>query len=275
MKRTLIVVAAAVLSLGLAVPAGAELNLWLTYHFAGVDAYRAGYYGDAEQLLQNALNVIDDSKDNAHRRAETLEYLGMAARAKTAYPEAEQYFKQALELEKAKLGKESRPVPGTMTQLADLYYLTGQTEESERLYDEALELLRDDQRNLEVCRALNGLALIHNDRGEFVPAESCLERAITLHKKAGRKLCAYLATCYINLGSLYVNIDRLDAASEALDAATYIQEKQLRADHPDHAVRLYALAQLARKQGKAGEAEKLESRVSAIQEKNGLAAIGG
>lgn len=247
-------------------PATAELNLWISYHFAGQDSYGGGDYHQAERLLLAALSETR----TRYRRASTLDTLGRVYLSQGRFDEGEKALQEALALKERSLGRRHRQVPVTLNHLADLRYLSGKGE-VESLYRRALAINERDQLNEEVSRSLNGLALVHNDRGEYVEAEKLLRRAIEIHDKAHRRDDPYTATVIVNLGILLTNLERYEEAGPLFERAAYIQDTMLRPDHPDVAVRLHATAAWLHATGKPAEAVKLATRAEAIRDKQAAA----
>lgn len=243
--------------------ATAELNLWVSHHFQGMKNYNTGDYQDTEKLLVSAL----DEGEKAFRRAETLDSLGRVYTALGKFDQAEQHYQEALSTKKSALGARHRDVPTTLNNLADLRYILDQTDGLEDLYREALDINRRDQLNIEVCRSLNGLALIRNDRGDYVHAEELLKRAVEIHEKAQRRDHPYMATVLVNLGILYTNLGRYEEAEPMFDRAKYIQDIELRPEHPDVAVRLHAMAALYQATGRGEQANELARRAEEIRGK--------
>jgi len=159
-------VALALMLGGLCINAGAELNLWVSYYFAGEERFGDGDYKEAETLLASGL----PETKTAFREAETLDALGRVYTSQGRFEDADKAFQEALRLKRRSLGKEHREVPVSLNNIADLYYVWGKVPETESLYREALDINRRDQLSAEVCRSLNGLALIHNANGEYVEA---------------------------------------------------------------------------------------------------------
>lgn len=247
--------------------AHAELNLWVSYHFAGMDNYDAGEYQNAMVLYQEALDESDTGgRRTKHRRADSLNGLGRVHHAVGNFDEAKKYYEQALDLKKHAVGRRHRDLPQTLNNLADLHYiLEEKPEQVEALYRQALDINERDQFNIEVSRSLNGLALVHNDRGEYVESENLLLRAVEVNEKAERRDHPYLATVLTNLGILYTNLGRYAEAGPMFDRAKYIHEVALRADHPDVSVRLHATAALYQATGRGSEAVALATQAEAIR----------
>lgn len=242
------------------VPASAELNLWISYYFAGEDRFAAGEYQEAAILLDSA----GTESAAAHRQASALDARGRVHVSRGQFQDALGAFQEALRLKEKSLGARHRFVPETLNNLGDLHFVQGDSGLSEDTYRHALDLNKRDQLNIEVCRSLNGLALLHHARGEDVEAEGLLRRAVRLHEKAERRDHPYLATCLVNLGILCTNQGRLDEAGDAFLRAEYIQDRALRADHPDVAVRLTAQAAYYRASGLGAGAMAAASRARDI-----------
>lgn len=265
MRKLMVMVAiAAMATTGFGVEkAEAELNLWVSFHFGGADAYHDGEYQGAKVLLNRAL----DETRTAYRRGDTYERLGATYVGLGQFEDAERAFEEALRLKEQSLGGKHRELASILNNLADLKYLLEKHDQTEALYRRALDINQRDQWNLEVARALNGLALVHNDAGEYVEAENHLLRAVEVHEKGQRRNSAYLATVLTNLGILYTNLGRYNEAEPQFVRAQYIQDTELRADHPDVAVRLHATAALFQSTGRLPEAIELASEAESIRDK--------
>jgi len=262
MMRTSRILAAIALVLGSA-PAFAELNLWISYHFQGIESFDAGKYRDAEALLNKAESETCD----AHRDAFTYDALGRTYTALQNYPAAEEALKKALCLRNEELGEKSRFVPATLNNLADLHYVAGDKEKAEKLYRQALDITQNDPYSIEKSRALNGLALVAADAGNHAEAENLLKRAAKVHFLGGRSEHPFMATALTNLGILYTELGRYDEASESLAHAKRIHQATVGEDHPDVAVRLHAAANLKAKMGDAAKAGKYRNQANDIQDR--------
>ncbi len=105
--------------------APAELNLWISYYATGIESYEYGHYTDADVLLTAASDETDKPSDEPYRMADTLDRAGMVCVAQQRYEDAECFYKRALDLKERSLGERSRPVPTTLNNMADLYYVIG------------------------------------------------------------------------------------------------------------------------------------------------------
>ncbi len=241
--------------------AAGNLNLWISYHFQGVDSYEAGRYGDAEVLLAKA----ETNTHAENRLAFTLDTKGMTYMALGRYSEAEACLERALCLREDECGPESRFVPTTLNSLADLHYIAGDMEKVEPLYRRALKINKQDPYSVEVGRSLNGLALVANDAGDQVEAENLLKRAVRVHMMGGRSEHPYMATALINLAALYTNEGRYDDAAPLFRRAEHVQDEVLGDSHPDVAIRLHALAGYLNATGRFDEARAAQMRAGDIE----------
>ena len=246
----------------LCAPAHAELQLWISYHYQGMDSYEAGKYRDAQTLLGKA----HGETCCGYRQAFTMDGMGMTHMALGEYAEAEKCFEAAKCMRAEACGDESRYVPATLNNLADLHYVAGNKDKCECLYRRALDLNKRDSYNVEVGRALNGLALLAADKGDVAEAENLLKRAITVHFNGGRSEHPYMATVLVNLGILYTEQGRIEEAKAALRKAQHIQDTVLGCSHPDVAIRLHAEANLLAKAGCTEGAREAQDRANKIQE---------
>lgn len=261
MTRLILIVFAALLVLPVA--ATAELQLWISYHFQGVEAYDAGKYRDAQVLLLKAHGETCDE----YRQAFTMDKAGQTHMALAEYAEAEKCFNAALNLRDAdECGELSRFVPATLNNLADLHYIAGNKDKVECLYRRALDLNKRDCYSVEVGRSLNGLALVAADRGDVAEAENLLRRAVKVHFMGGRSEHPYMATALVNLGILYTEQGKYAEAKDSLNKAKHIQDAVLGRNHPDVAIRLHAEANLHAKTGHPDAARAAQEKANAIQD---------
>lgn len=261
MTRLFLIACAAILIAPVA--AKAELQLWISYHFQGVNAYDAGRYRDAQALLLKAHGETCDE----YRQAFTMDAAGQTHMALTEYAEAEKCFNAALALRDADdCDDGSRFVPTTLNNLADLHYIAGNKDKVGCLYRRALDLNKRDCYSVEVGRSLNGLALVAADKGDVAEAENLLKRAVKVHFMGGRSEHPYMATALVNLGILYTEQGKYAEAKDSLNKAKHIQDAVLGHNHPDVAIRLHAEANLHAKMGHTEAARAAQEKANAIQE---------
>lgn len=266
MKRPILRVAAFVLcAVYAAAPAASanEKNLWVSHYFTAMNNYTEGDY-------QDALLLCEAAAQEAHKRyrsADTHESLGQVLTALGKFDEAEKHYREALDLKRRSLGKHNPALASTLNDLADLLYIQDKTDGVEALYREALDIKDRDQKSIEVCRSLNGLALLRNDSNDYVEAEELLKRAIDLHERAERRDDPYNATVLTNLGILYTNLQRYEEAAPLFERAKYIHDRKLQEDHPDVALRMHATAALLNATGHTRDAVIMATAADKIREK--------
>jgi len=240
-----------------------EKNLWVSHYFTGMNNYAEGDY-------QDALKLCEAAAQEAHKRyrsADTHEELGNALTALGRFDEAESHYREAIALKRKSLGKHNPQIASTLNNLADLLYIQNKTDCVEGLYREALDLKSRDQKSIQVCRSLNGLALLRNDASDYVQAEELLKRAVDLHERAERRDDPFTATALTNLGILYTNLQRYEEAEPLFERAKYIHDRMLNEDHPDVSLRMHATAALYNKTGRTRDAVIMATAADAIRAK--------
>jgi tetratricopeptide (TPR) repeat protein len=214
--------------------AHAEKVLWLKYHFAGVAALEDARYDDAQHLLESAVkeSQITLPPEN-HRLASTLDALGRVHFMKGEYDQSETYYKRALAMRKAVLGPHTRDVPETVANIGELLYAKGDLPKAERQFRHAMLILSRDIGNLSVCRCLEGMSKIQQDRGNYAEAEALLLKSKESHLAADRRYTPAYAKTLAALGAFYTSTGRSVEARRAYGDAIAIARQVLRKGHPD------------------------------------------
>lgn len=119
----------------------------------------------------------------------------------------------------------------------------------------------------EAARWTTQLAKTLQSAGDTAAAEPLFVRAIALYEKALGPAAAETGAAIEDLGSLYIDVQRLAEAEKTLTRALAIIEKARGPEHHDTAHCLNTLALLYFDQGRLGEAEPMLRRVLAIDEK--------
>lgn len=262
MPKTCLLMTVALMVALIGATAAAEQNLCISYYLTGVSSDSSGNFQEAGILFQKA---AEEATKNV-RKAEALDGLGQVALALGQFDKAEQSLQEAYALKKKSLGKRHREMAATINNLADVHFLQ-QKNDAECLYRRALEINRRDETNLDVCRSLNGIALIKYAANAPIEAENLLRRAVQLHEKAQRRHHPYLATNLTNLGILYTAQNRFAEAECVLERAKVIQDQALGECHPDVAIRLSAMAALCQATNRTAEALCLAERAEKIRAK--------
>jgi non-specific serine/threonine protein kinase len=168
---------------------------------------------------------------------------------------------------------------------AILATLTDDAELATHLFEQALELfsaLGDDRR---AGNALNGLAAVATNEGEYARARTLFEEVAEIRRRSGDR--EYLAEPLGNLGALALHDGDLDAAQANIEESLEIDRE--RGNERGIAINLGYLSSVALARGELDEAERLQaeclralhelgdrfSLLSALERSAGLAAARG
>jgi len=112
-----------------------------------------------------------------------------------------------------------------------------------------------------VATVLDNLAVLHDEEGKYLEAESLYWRAVRIHGKTLGPEHPRLATDLSNLASLYEEEGKYGEAQPLYQRALRIDEKGLGSEHPHVGTDLNNLATLYEAQGKYAEAEPRQVEV--------------
>ena len=133
----------------------------------------------------------------------------------------------------------------------------------------AIELMQRERGpdDLELANAMNMLALLHVQLGEYANAEPLYKQALSIREKVlGADHTEVGATLHA-LGALYVYEGRYADAEALYERALGIKERALGPDHSEVATTLHNLAVLLALEGRYAEAEPMYQRSLGIKEK--------
>lgn len=141
--------------------------------------------------------------------------------------------------------------------LADLYYISGEYDKAENLYQKSAKYFRESQNDFLLAQALNGLATIYD-------AQKKPDKAIKLYKEVlekaektiGSQHPSY-ASYLINFAKSYKSQNKYNEAVKLLKEAAGIYKKTLGIKNPNYAGLLNNLAAILEEQGRYDEAETL------------------
>jgi tetratricopeptide (TPR) repeat protein len=202
----------------------------------------------------------------SEERAVALRTFGERLRAAGHADSAETALREALSIQAA---RRSPPLERarTLNDLALTVKESGDYDECERLYREAIELVRagvgeDDP---EYATVLNGLALTLSERGRYDEAEPWQRQALAIHVAASGRDHPDALTNMNNL-ALLLRRQRKYAEAESLYRETIALEREvLGGEHPILAMGLNNLGVLLRSLGRDDEAEPLLDESLAIR----------
>jgi serine/threonine-protein kinase len=218
------------------------------------------YKGDrsaAEALLRQALRI----EEHLSSPPEPAVYntLAFVYKDQGKYPQAELYFRRALELRRQQLGSDHPRVATGMKNLASVLAEEGKYREAKDLYRETLALQRRllGDRHSEVAGTLGDLGFLLYDQGELASAERYLREAISIRRlTTGGALHAELGTNLSNLGKVLRKEGKLGESEAATREAIGILRAALGNGHSYVAYALSDLGGVLVEQQRFGEAER-------------------
>ncbi|MFZ0848824.1 MAG: CHAT domain-containing tetratricopeptide repeat protein [Hyphomicrobiaceae bacterium] len=157
----------------------------------------------------------------------------------------------------------------TLTRQIEQMVTEGRVTEALPIARRAIDLMERERgpNDLELANAMNALALLHMQLGQYADAEPLYKRALSIREKVlGNEHTAVGATLH-SLAALYVYQGHYMDAEALYQRALGIKEKALGPDHSQVATTLHNLAVLLAMQGRYGEAEPIYMRALAIKEK--------
>ncbi|MBN1148381.1 MAG: tetratricopeptide repeat protein [Anaerolineales bacterium] len=210
----------------------------------------ANSIADAIEAL--SLTEQDTQNQELNRfRAEAYRILGQNFRLLGNLDEAINNLSKALHLHQ--LQEDAQGVNLILLNLGPLYMDAGDLAAASACYQQVIEYYREREDLFNLGAALNDLAFLHHQRGEFTEAFATYEQALAKAQDAGNVRTQ--AMVLIGLGDLFVDLEAPDAASEAYNQARPIVERLM-----DHFLIAYldlAEAAVARLQGEIPRARTL------------------
>jgi tetratricopeptide (TPR) repeat protein len=243
-----------------------QLSRWRTASEMGHRAFGEGRYADAEGEYRTALAEARQAGKKDLRLSEALNDLGEACRVRGKLDEAEQLFREALEIREAELGSDDLSVAQTLNNLAAVYSAKGEFEPAASLYRQAIDVEEYSlgREHPVVATSLNNLALVYRMQGEHAQALPLLIRALRIGINATGPEHPNVGTCFNNIASVCFAAALVPASEAFFKQALAIKQKTLGPLHPEVAVILENLGELSLTQGRESEAEGLFLRAQAI-----------
>jgi CHAT domain-containing protein/tetratricopeptide (TPR) repeat protein len=234
-------------------------------HNAGMDWYRVGQLGVAEQLFQQALAIYEKLAPNSLDVATTLNNLGNVAYSRGDLARAEQYYQQALAIYE-KLAPNSLQMASTLNNLGNVARNRGDLARAEQYYQQALAIYEKLAPNsLQMASTLNNLGNVAANRGDLARAEQYYQQALAIYEKLAPNSLQVAGTLH-NLGNVAANRGDLARAEQLYQQALAIYEK-LAPNSLDVADTLHNLGTVALDRGDLAVAEQYYQQALAIYEK--------
>jgi len=260
----------AVVTLGMSMPALAQMGAEADLSAKAAELERAGDYAKAISLAERALAIREKALGLNHfELIPSLDHLAALYAKQARYAEAERLYKRSQAIAVKLLGPNDPLVAYGLAVLADLYRDQGRSTEAETLCKRSLAMLEKafGPEGLGVSTALNVLANLYGDQHRYAEAELLYKRSLAIEEKVYGPHDYRVAQISTNLAGLYWQQGR-DADAEPLYHRTIaILTKAIGPDHPDVLMAVNNLALLYERQGRYAEAERLQKRSLSSWEK--------
>jgi tetratricopeptide (TPR) repeat protein len=188
-----------------------------------------------EKALPNAhsmLNWID--KYNLKVPGRTFACAGLFQVNYGIYPDAELFYKKALDLNRSFYGENHPNVATALINLGDLYRNQCRYEEAGPLFLKALEMDKKlhGAEHIDVATSLNNLAGLYLEQGRYEEAEPLYQAALEMSKKLLGEEHSDVAVSLNNLGSFEAKQRNYSQAVEYFERAYSLFIKLLGTKHP-------------------------------------------
>jgi len=222
--------------------------------------------GKAGDLLGKALNRLSDQSE---LRARVLNGLGNVRYAQARYGEAEDYHRQALDIQEKAVGKEHADTATFLNNVGIDCFAQRRYREAESCHRQALDIRETalGPEHPDTAASLDCLGTDCSAQGRYGEAEGYHRQAFVFREKVLGKEHPDTARSLSNLGIDCNCQGRYGEAEGYQRQAFVLREKVLGKDHPDTACSLNNLGSDCNAQGRHGEAEGYHRRALAIREK--------
>jgi tetratricopeptide (TPR) repeat protein len=218
---------------------------------------RLGDSRKAQPLLDRAVALGRARGIESAAMAQSLNDLGVLARAQADYVSATVLLQQALVMRRRVLGPQHQDVAVTLVELGRTLSDRGEVDRPERFFREALAIRRqalgDDHQ--ETATSVSALALLLRHKGDLAGAESLFRENLERTRKARGSDHPNTATSLSNLALVIAERGDPATAEGLFREALASNRKTLGPDHPDVAAKLNNLAGALHQQRKYAEAQ--------------------
>ena len=161
--------------------------------------------GDTENSLKYNLQMMDIDKQlgDSANTATTLNVIGNHYKDMKNLEKALEYYQAALSMNRQsnKDGKNDNPIIANLINTGSIYQLRGDSRNSIRSFNDALEIVEKKSNPVEMAVMNNYLASLYLSQGNFSEAEGHTNKAISLLTGTDNKRA--LAACYKRLTDIY------------------------------------------------------------------------
>ncbi|GKT52029.1 kinesin light chain [Colletotrichum spaethianum] len=185
------------------------------------------------------------------------------------YGEAEQMYRQTLELRKKVLGPENPSTLASMNNLAEALRKQGKYDEAEQMHRQTLELSVKvlGPENPSTLSSMNNLALVLESQGKYDEAEQMHRQELELCKKVLGPENPSTLSSMNNLALVLESQGKYDEAEQMHRQTLELKEKVLGLENPSTLDSMNNLALVLESQGKYDEAEQMHRQTLELREK--------
>ncbi|MCB1035581.1 MAG: serine/threonine protein kinase, partial [Acidobacteria bacterium] len=229
-----------------------------------------GDHAAASRVLEEVLaNHRNRGQLDGPEAATALNLLAMVRLRQGDVTEAEELFRQALEIRSARLGPDHLATLESLNGLAEVLFARQQTEEAGELFRQVLRGRRQQLSNdhPDVVLTLNNLAVVQQARGDLAGAEETMKEVIERRRRLYGEEHPHVALAYNNLGQVLSFQGKHEEAEEWLERALALSRRLYGETHPRVADLQYSLGLVLDDLGRASEAEsRLEASLALRRE---------
>ena len=199
------------------------------------------------------------SSETELKKASELDDEAMRLTRHASLAEAEQLFRQGLEIRERVLGKEHPDTARSYNNVAMNLNAQGRYKEAEPLYRQGLEILERmlGKEHPDTATSYNNLAMNLNEQGRYEEAEQLVRQGLEIRERVLDKEHPDTATSYNNLAYNLNAQGRYEEAEPLFRQGLEIRERMLGKEHPTTATSYNNVAMNLNAQGRYEEAEPL------------------
>lgn len=222
----------------------------------------------AREILDSATkNVGTGLANDPELQAQLMDIMGNVYDSLGLYPQGEQLYQQALDIQRREIGPERRETLETMSNLAKNCMRQGRYSEAQKLYVETLgkQLRALGSEHQDVLRTKSDMAALLRNQGRYTEAEKLYREALDgLRRSLGPEHPDTLLT----MNNLAMTLEQEGRSGEAerLERETLdLQRMVLGPEHPSTLLTMTALSWTLKHEGHYAETEKLQRDTLEIQ----------
>ena len=160
----------------------AQEETWDTLTTKGRKAQQANHLVEAEDYFLRALQIAQGQPGNDKQLSKSYFRLGMFYGYRGYYPNADYYYRLALDLDKRLYGSSNRHVATVLNNLANVHLLQYQYTEAQQLLTEGVAIWKElgDLENMVYATTITQQAIVHREKKRWTKAEDLFQQALTI-----------------------------------------------------------------------------------------------